>query len=363
MALLRRSNESQLVWIAGATVLLVSMATGCHQAQRFRASNLPAELTAPPLASLRNIDLSGIARSDGNNNRLYAGDLVEITIATGLEVQDPPLWRGRVGEDGAVAVPLVGKVRVAGLESVQAEQRIRDESINRGKFVDPNVTLVRIKQRSNLVTVVGAVEKPGTYELPVTGCDVLSALVMAGGVTDEAGTVVELRHPPRRIATAQLGTPQLASFHQDQTTVIPASTVQIKLERAQNSGTDFQLYDGSTVMVMQRPQRYVHVIGLVKRADQFEFPENQELRLLDALALAGGRTLSIADRVQIIRTVPGRTEPVVITASVSEAKNGPANIRLAAGDVVSVEETPATFVVGTIREFVGFGFTSTIPGL
>jgi hypothetical protein len=35
---------------------------------------------------------------------------------------------------------------------------------------------------------------------------------------------------------------------------------------------------------------------------------------------------------------------------------------LAAGDVVSIEETPLTFTVGTIQSFVRFGFTSAIPG-
>jgi hypothetical protein len=36
---------------------------------------------------------------------------------------------------------------------------------------------------------------------------------------------------------------------------------------------------------------------------------------------------------------------------------------LAPGDVVSVEETPLTFTVGTIQSFVRFGFSSAIPGL
>ena len=79
--------------------------------------------------------------------------------------------------------------------------------------------------------------------------------------------------------------------------------------------------------------------------------------------MAGGRKLSIADKVHVIRQVPNQQEPVVINASVSSAKRDTSsNIRLAAGDVISVEETPTTFVVGTIREFIRFGFSSSIPG-
>ena len=73
--------------------------------------------------------------------------------------------------------------------------------------------------------------------------------------------------------------------------------------------------------------------------------------------------MSIADKVHVIRMLPGQSDPSMIIASVRQAKNGSENIRLAAGDVVSVEETPTTFVVGTIREFVGFGFSAAIPGL
>jgi polysaccharide export outer membrane protein len=105
-------------------------------------------------------------------------------------------------------------------------------------------------------------------------------------------------------------------------------------------------------------------MGLVNRSDQYEIPEDlPEPRLLDALAMAGGQSLSIADKVHVIRQLPGRAEPVVIQASVRAAKADlTSNIQLAAGDVVSVEETPTTFVVGTIKDFVRFGFSSAIPG-
>jgi polysaccharide export outer membrane protein len=92
-------------------------------------------------------------------------------------------------------------------------------------------------------------------------------------------------------------------------------------------------------------------------------PEDQEMYLLDAIAKANGRTLEIADKVRVIRNVPNKAEPVVVEASIREAKrDAAANIRLAPGDVVSVEETPTTLVVGTIRDFVRFGFSAAVPG-
>jgi polysaccharide export outer membrane protein len=348
-------------------MLAVSLSIGCATGKLYDASNLPPQFMAPRATNLENVDFSQLSRTVGDTELLYSGDVVEVTIATGLEVEIIPSWKLRIGENGAVDVPLVGSVQIAGMSLTQAERTIRDESIRRGKFVAPNVSLFLEKRRSNRITVVGAVKEPGTYEIPITSSDVLSALVAAGGLTERAGTIIEVRHPPTTISLDNVppGTQaDLAGYRRDRRRYLPPRTVRIDLEQPSNAqSSDLHLQDGSTVMVMKQPRKFFHVIGLVKKADQFEMPEGQDLRLLGGLALAGGRTLSIADKVHVIRQVPGREEPVVIKASVARAKRDKSsNIRLQAGDVISVEETPATFFVGTIREFIRVGFSSTIPG-
>lgn len=353
--------------------LAIASATwGCTRANLYQAASLPPELMAPRHASLQDVDLSRLARTTSNSQVLYAGDEVEVTIATGLEERTPPAWRGRVADDGSLTVPLVGTVQVAGLEITQAEQMIRSESIRRGKYVSPNVTLTMTQRRTNKIAVLGAVEEPSTYELPAASSDLLTAIVQAGGLADDAGTIIEIRHPPglveEPVANNSNGyATELASMQGNRRMVrTPPRTIQVDLTKASRSDFgDYSLTDGSTVMVMKRPKRFIHVIGLVNRSDQFEIPEDlEEPRLLDALAMAGGRRLEIADKVHVIRQLPNREEPVVIEASVRKAKGDTAsNIRLASGDVVSVEETPTTFVVGTIKDFVRFGFSSAIPGI
>ena len=147
------------------------------------------------------------------------------------------------------------------------------------------------------------------------------------------------------------------------TILIVATIVDLALAASSDSG-DYSLPDGATVMVMRRPKRFIHVMGLVHKPDQYEIAEDvPEPRLLDAVAMAGGTTLSIADKVHVIRQLPDRTEPVVIQASIRSAKGDTtSNISLAPGDVVSVEETPTTFVVGTLKDFIRFGFSAGIPG-
>ncbi len=54
---------------------------------------------------------------------------------------------------------------------------------------------------------------------------------------------------------------------------------------------------------------------------------------------------------------------MVIRICLNRAKSdGQENLVLAGGDIISVEETPTTFIVETIRGLLRFGFTSTIPG-
>jgi polysaccharide export outer membrane protein len=138
----------------------------------------------------------------------------------------------------------------------------------------------------------------------------------------------------------------------------------VDLLRVNGRDGHLQLDDGSVVMVVQQPRRTVQVIGLVQQPTEIEMPVDRNMRLLDAIAQAGGLTIQVANKVRIIRHVPGESEPVVIQTSLRDAKRrGHANVLLAAGDVVSVEETPATFTVEMLRSFIRFGFTSSIPGM
>ena len=69
------------------SVLAVLLAgnVGCRRGSMYQARSLPPELVASRSSSLQNVDLSRLARSVGNSEVLYPGDVVEITIATGAD--------------------------------------------------------------------------------------------------------------------------------------------------------------------------------------------------------------------------------------------------------------------------------------
>jgi polysaccharide export outer membrane protein len=335
----------------------------------YRADNLPSELLAPPLKNVNTIDLTRLSSFAVSNELIEPGDVLEVTIISGYADNGSLASPVRVGENGTAAVPLVGEVALAGLELEGAEQVIRAAAVSRGIFRNPHVTVVMEKKKIVRVTVVGAVKTPGVFELPGSSSDLLAALVSAGGLSDDADVEVEVRSPARRNYLAQqasgsgAGLPnQPVSFHQ-QPQIEPARNVRINLVDATQTGQGgVSLRDGDIVMVRQRDEKSVHVMGLVRRPGRYEIPTNQDLRVLDAVAMASGVSSQVANKLYVIRRVPGSSETAVIKLSLGKAKrDGEENLRLAAGDIVSIEQTPTTAIYDALNNFLRFGLSSSIP--
>ncbi len=271
----------------------------------------------------------------------------------------------RVGDDGAANVPLVGKVELAGLELEGAEQAIAAAGVHRGVFRNPHVTVTMKRPRVNKVTVIGAVEKPGVYELPRGSSALLAALVAAGGLTDEASTEVEIRRPQRGGVPdggpmQQMPRERLAGYVQAETDRVdrrPACEIDL-VSAAQEGRGGYYLDDGDVVMV--EPAR--------SQADPRDGPGAQAGPVRAAAAAGNapagcdrrGRRTGHSLGGERARHSPGGRPPRAGASSRSRSAKpsamATANLRLAAGDVVSVEQTPATVVYDVIRKFnVGLG--------
>ncbi|REJ64479.1 MAG: hypothetical protein DWQ31_21355 [Planctomycetota bacterium] len=361
-------QKAALWWLLGCLALpLLTTSTGCA-GRLVYARDLPSQYVAPPVANAQTVDLSRLASVAVSSELIEPGDVVEVTLGSGAADRNTITVPVRVVEDGTVNVPLVGQVAIAGLELEGAEQAIRVAAVTRGIFRNPLVTVLIDRKGSNRVTVLGAVNQPGPKELPRSQSDLLNLLVAAGGLSDEAGTVVEIRRPARRVdsgfqrrslppreATAVGAQP--ASHIEPVGGYVPAQSFRIDLVAATHTGQGATLVDdGDVVMVMKRDPQPIHVMGLVMRPNQYEMPVNRELRVLDCLAMAGGVKSPVADKIFVIRRIPGEAEPLVIQVSLSAAKrNGRENIRLAPGDTVSVEQTPVTVLLDAIKSFIRIG--------
>jgi polysaccharide export outer membrane protein len=354
-------------------LICVLAAPGCAGG-RYRVASLPKEYSAPPVVNVEALDLAGLAGPSESFDVIQRGDVLEVTMVTDFTKLTTTTTPVRVGDDGIVSVPLIGPVRIGGITAEEAERLIAGEGIARGIFRTPCVTVTMKEQRKNKVVVVGAVKKPGVHELPRGSSSLLAALVAAEGLTKEAGVEVEIRRggvtgpgprptvlPPLASDPAAEG--QAASYQEPQpaASVFPA-TFRVNLADAAQSGrAPHTLEDGDVVHVVKRTLKPVYVQGLVRKPGEFEYPVNQELRLLDALALAGGISNPIADQVLVIRQLPGQANPINVSVSVQEAKGGRDNLRLAPGDTVIVEQNAATALVDAVQTFFRIGFSASFP--
>ena len=86
------------------------------------------------------------------------GDAVHVTV-----FQQPDLTTdARVDEKGAILMPLVGSVKVAGLTTRRRRHAIA-EALKHGKFLkNPQVNVALTTVRSRQVSVLGMVAQPGT---------------------------------------------------------------------------------------------------------------------------------------------------------------------------------------------------------
>jgi len=87
----------------------------------------------------------------------------------------------RVGLDGQIDYPFVGKVPAAGLTLSEIERRIK---LSVEKFVENSS--VTVKLLNDIVTMLGEVKNPGRFPLNSEEINLLQAFALAGDLTDMA---------------------------------------------------------------------------------------------------------------------------------------------------------------------------------
>ncbi len=151
---------------------------------------------------------------------------------------------------------------------------------------------------------------------------------------------------------------QQTGYAEPRTTLRPTSSTRINLISATTEvagSREHYLDDGDVLMVEKRDPLPIDVIGLVGKPGQIRLPANQDLRLLDAIALAGGQSTPYVDKIHLLRRVKGSDQPLVVEISLRKAKaTGEGNFLLGPGDVVSLEQSPANFAMEMLKTIVPY---------
>lgn len=118
----------------------------------------------------------------GKDYRVGPNDLIDIEVLDADNLKRTV----RVNAAGAVSLPLIGQVLVAGLSSQEIEDRIADRY--REKYLqNPQVSIFIKEFTTERITIEGAVTRPGIF--PLAGqMTLLRALALAGGFGSIANT-------------------------------------------------------------------------------------------------------------------------------------------------------------------------------
>lgn len=302
--------------------------------------------------------LNWIPSSGGARTQVIAsGDQLQLTVWDSAD--DSLLTNGEasavidaltVSPDGTIFVPYVGNVRVSGMSTQLARERLQEEI----DIIAPSaqVQLEMVEGRTNSVDLVGGVGAPGRLPMPDRNYTVLNAIADAGGV--RAG----MENPQIRLIRA-------------------GSIYGTSIDRLfAEPGLDTLLRGGDRVIV-EDDRRYFLSLGAAGDQSQHAFPQDR-VTALDALAIIGGVESSRGDPGGILVLREYSTNAVradalgpdqsrvVFSLDMTNADGlfSARNFRIYPGDLVLVTESPVTGVQ-TIFGLIGsaFGLVGTANNL
>ena len=226
----------------------------------------------------------------------------------------------RVSAGGEISLPLLGSVRAAGLTPRELEF-VLQELLHRTYMKDPHVSVFVREMQSHPVSVMGAVRRPGVFQIRGSKT-LLEVLSLAEGLADDAGeTVIILRgaalsaepdpstdhaaaSDPPSPGPQSPGEANAASSPVNDNRSASESAVQVNLKdllESSDSRSNPLVHPGDIVKVTRAG--VVYVIGEVRKPGGFVLKSNEKISVLQALALSEGLTPTASKgAARIIRT-------------------------------------------------------------
>lgn len=248
--------------------------------------------------------------------KIGAKDLLEISVF-GLEELNRTV---RVSEEGKISLPLLGEIQVGGLTKTELEKKL-SQLLEEEYLQNPQVTVFIKEYQSKRVFMLGAVGKPGPYEL--LGRQTLLHLIsQAGGLTNDAGDEIII------IRKLQDGTN--TSFR------IPIDDLILEGDTELN----IPLEPDDIVNIPADKAVFVYVFGQVRNPGALEVKKSNMPTLLRAIAQAGGFTDRASKSGVIIKRIDQEGKETQIKVNVKDIIKGKRkDIPLKENDLVYVPES------------------------
>jgi polysaccharide export outer membrane protein len=193
---------------------------------------------------------------------LGPGDVIKVSVFGNPDLS----LETRVSQTGSISFPLIGEVAIGGLAASEAEKKIASMLETGGFLRKPQVNLIVTLLQSQLVSVLGQVNRPGRY--PIDGTRTLTdILALAGGVSPDGGDLVTL------VRTRAGKT-------------IKETIDIVEMMRSGDFDKNLELTSNDVVYVERAPRFYIY--GEVQRAGFLRL--ERDMTVLQALSAGGGLT-------------------------------------------------------------------------
>jgi polysaccharide export outer membrane protein len=287
----------------------------------------------------RNIAAAALLQgsSTAGDYRVGPDDLVEITLFNIPEAQStekaltPRTISVRISHQGHISLPLLGEIMVKGLTISGLEQKLREAY---DKYIYSPQVGVLVKEYRQRVSVMGAVQKPGVFELtgPKT---VIEILAMAGGVAEKAGSQVHVYR-------------QVGKNREAHVIDLAVLANNVGLINADNAATiNLPVEPGDLINVPDAGMFFVD--GAVHKPGSY--PLGRRYSLSQALATAGGVNVELySSDVSILRR-RSAGDVQTIALNLTDVMNGSAtDPQIQPDDVIVVPTSTGKYLV---KRFIG----------
>jgi len=320
----------------GNAVRLVSMLGVCAWA-------LLAAMTGPVFASEAASETPVPPALRSGDAPLRVGDFIELKVWN-----EPELTvEEEISEAGVVVFPLIGPVQAAGRTTTELEQEVAERYASR-YLVDPQVYITIVKFKSCRVYVLGAVGKPGVYDLAVR-TTLLELLARCGGASaNSSGTVMIIRQETKEPKEEE--TPGKKEGEATGAAVVAPIRVTLSALLRGNLTQNVVLKDRDVVLFPPSLQQreHVFVLGDVPKPGLYLLGEDGGL--FRVLASAGVDPGEVDCTISILRDSPEGVERQTFKMAELFGDEERKTITLRTGDVLSVARASRVYyVVGEVK--------------
>ena len=265
------------------------------------------------------------------------GDVLRVTVFEVEELSNTVV----VSPKGTISPPLLEEFSVAGITAREIEAKL-EQMYEGGYLRDPQISVVVSEFRSQPVSVLGAVERPGVYQLQGRR-RLLEVLAMSGGLGKDVGDTITISRRPGSGSSftgpgSARGEPASAASGEE----IEVS-VRNMLLTPDNDDANPLIQPHDVIQVSKAG--IVYVMGAVEKAGGYTIKDQEKITVLRAVSLASGLGRHASpQKARIIREVDGKKQRIHVRIKDVIAGRSP-DPELAANDILYIPDSRAKSVL------------------